>query len=575
MAKLLRPVLVSASLLALSACATAGPPPVAGAPAPRPSVATESSSVYGYYLAGQVAAGSGDSQAAAEFYQRAHAADPATNFVGEQLFTSTLLAGDVTRAAALAPAAGEAAPATRALGLLTQAVEAMAEGRNAEAQARLNEPDATAVNPAPVQLLRPWVAAAMGHWSDALATPSTGDRIVKLVAGLGQAQLFERARRYPEAETAFNALLADKAGQAFVTPAYGLFLERRGRRAEAIAAYDQVLADAPDDVSVAAARARAVAKGTPPPQLSLREGAAQALMVPTAIVLADKQPDLGLIYLHLILRLDPRKDDALLLEGDVVGSTGNTEDSRAAYLQIGPKSPRYADARERLVWSYQADDKITALKVARETVAQLPTNDEAKLTLADVLRADERFEESARVLDPLILAAGADADWRLYYMRAVALERSGRWPDAERDLTRALSIKPDQPEILNYLGYSWVNRGQKLKEGLEMIQKAVDAQPEEGAYVDSLGWAYFRLGDYPNAISTLERAVSLDASDAEINDHLGDAYWRGGRHDEARFQWSAVLSLSPSPDIKARCEAKLASSLGPDVEIKPAAVASQ
>ena len=498
MAKSHRYALISASLLALSACVTAGPPTVAGAPGPGPAVASETSSVYGYYLAGQVAAGSGDSQAAAEFLERARAADPSAAFVREQLFTSTLLAGDVPRAASMAPASGEAAPATRALGLLTQAVEAMAQGRYAEAQARLNDPDATAVNPAPAQLMRPWVASAMGRWSEALATPATSDRIVKLVAGLGQAQLFERARRYPEAETAFKALLSDKAGQAFVTPAYGLFLERRGRRAEAIAAYDQVLADSPDDVSVAAARTRAMAKGTPPPQLTAREGAAQALMVPTAIVLADKQPEMGLMYLHLILRLDPGKDDALLLAGDVVGSTGAAEEARAAYLQISPKSPRYADARERLVWSYQADDKITALKVARETVAQLPNNDEPKRTLADLLRADNRFEESAKVLDPLILAAGADADWRLYYMRAVALERSGRWPDAERDLTRALSIKPDQPEILNYLGYSWVNRGEKLKDGLALIQKAVDAQPEEGAYVDSLGWAYFRIGDYPN-----------------------------------------------------------------------------
>ena len=575
MANPLRLALIPASLLALSACATAGPPAGPGAQAHAALGAPESSSVYGYYLAGQVAAGSGDSQAAADFLDRARAADPTAVFVKEQLFTTTLLAGDVPRAAALAPAAGEGAPANRALGLLTQGVELLAEGRNAEAYAKLSLPDASAVNPAPAQLLRPWVAAALGHWQDALATPATGDRVVKLVAGLGQAQLFERARRYPEAETAFKALMVDRTGQAFVTPAYGLFLERRGRRAEAIAAYDQALAEAPGDAGIAAARARAVAKGAPPPQLSIREGAAQALMVPTAVVLADKQPDMGLIYLHLILRLDPKKDDALLLAGDVVGSTGDAEASRATYLQIGPKSPRYAEARERLVWSYQTDDKETALKVARETVAQLPANDEVKLTLADLLRADERFEESARVLDPLILAAGAAADWRLYYMRAVALERSGRWSDAEHDLTRALSIKPDQPEILNYLGYSWVNRGVKVKEGLAMIQKAVDAQPDEGAYVDSLGWAYYRLGDYANAIATLEHAVSLDASDAEINDHLGDAYWRGGRHDEARFQWRAALGLNPGAEIKARCEAKLASSLGPDVEFKPAAVASQ
>ncbi len=175
----------------------------------------------------------------------------------------------------------------------------------------------------------------------------------------------------------------------------------------------------------------------------------------------------------------------------------------------------------------------------------------------------------------MIAAGGAKADWRLYYMRAIARERSGRWQDAEVDLSKALALKPDQPEVLNYLGYSWVNRGVKVKDGMAMIQRAVDAQPEEGAYVDSLGWAYYRLGQYGTAVDTLERAVSLMAGDPEINDHLGDAYWKAGRRTEAQFQWRAVLTLKPDEDIRVRAEAKLASPLGPDVVTAAPAVAAQ
>jgi Flp pilus assembly protein TadD len=163
-----------------------------------------------------------------------------------------------------------------------------------------------------------------------------------------------------------------------------------------------------------------------------------------------------------------------------------------------------------------------------------------------------------------VIAEQKTPDWRLYYSRGTALERLGRWPEAEADLQAALKQRPDEPELLNYLGYSWVDRGEHLKEGLAMVQKAVAADPRSGAMVDSLGWAYYRLGDYKKAVEELEQAVELEAGDPEINNHLGDAYWRVGRHDEAQFQWRRVLTLKPDDKIKTSAEAKLASGLGPD-----------
>jgi len=172
------------------------------------------------------------------------------------------------------------------------------------------------------------------------------------------------------------------------------------------------------------------------------------------------------------------------------------------------------------------------------------------------------------VLDGLIAAQGANPDWRLLYMRGVALQSDDRWPEAERDLQAALAQAPDEPELLNFLGYSWIDKGEHLDEALDMVKRAVAASPRSGAIIDSLGWAYYRMGDYNSAVAELETAVSLDAADPEINNHLGDAYWQVGRKIEARYQWARVLTLEPDAKIKAQAETKLKDGLAPADPVK-------
>ena len=577
MAQFNRFALVPVALLALSACATQAPSGASDQAAQTAAAGPPDgpSSVYGLYLAGEVALDSADNKAAADLFDRAKDSSPDAAFLKEKVFTSALLGGDLPRAAAAAPGPGEGSPINQELGVLARAVDALAQGNGDRAYAALSAPrPADAPSLPSIDLLKPWAAAAARRWPAALSVPATDDRLSRLVGDLDQAMLFERAHRYGEAETAFKALLAQRSAQGLIGQAYGEFLERRGRRQDAVSLYNQLLTDDPQDTAAEAARARAVAKGRPPSQPTILEGAAQSLLIQAETQLAGKDSIGALEFLQMVLRLDPDKEEALLRAGDVLTAAGDSVSARAFYARVGPKSPDYVDARTRLAWSYQADDKDTALKLARETVAARPGSDAAQLALAYLLRADERYQESIKVLDPLIATPAGGANWQLYYMRAVALERSGRWPDAQRDLDKALSLKPDEPEVLNYLGYSWVNRGERVKDGMAMIQKAVAAQPDEGAFVDSLGWAYYRLGDYTNAVETLEYAVMLEAGDAEINDHLGDAYWRAGRRDEARFQWDAVLTMKPDPDVKARAEAKLASPLGPDAATQTAAVSN-
>ena len=555
------PLLLTAAapLVMLAACATA---PASGSSPPANDVAAASVSSYGMFLAGESALNNGKSSDAARFFDKARLAtgDP---MISERAFTAALLAGDIDRAAALAPAGDDASEASKRLGKLVVAIETMADGKGKDAKALLaNDSIAFPHKPAAV-LLEPWAAAQAGDVEGSLVRPSMrGDRLVDYFGQLGQAALFERAKRYDEAETDYKALVAVANPTEMAVIAYGAFLERRGRRVDALALYEGQLAREPSSVAAKAAKARATAGKTVPPMLTIREGAAQALLAPSATMIAAKQTQLSLAYLRLVLRLDPQRDEAWVMVGDLMQGAGDADSARIAYSHPKPGSVEYATAQAKLAWTYQAaDDKETALKLARGAAAS--GDSDARVTLADLLRADEKYDEAGQVLSGLI-AETKTPDWRLLYSRGVTYERLNRWPEAQADLQAALTAHPDEPELLNYLGYSWIDRGEHLKEALAMVQKAVAADPRSGAMVDSLGWAYFRMGDYKQAVEKLEQAVELEAGDPEINNHLGDAYWKVGRRDEAQFQWRRVLTLKPDDKIKVSAETKLASGLGPD-----------
>ncbi|MGI8839324.1 MAG: tetratricopeptide repeat protein [Caulobacteraceae bacterium] len=568
----------SLAALAVAACATApaGPSPAAriaaNAAAPQGSGDT---SPYGLFLAGQAAVNGGHGATAAAYFGRAASLDPGAgaHLLDARAFSASLLAGDVKRASAIAPVDPAAEPAIRHLGALTRGVEALAEGDARGAHAILTGPDVGAPHQGAAALLAPWAAAAAGDVAGATVHPViAGEPIAQFFASLDQGKLYERFRRYDEAETAFRSLIArgDPGGLASLN--LGELLERRGRAGEAVAIYDQAIARNPGDAALIEARDRAQAHKAPPPLPTIRQAAAEALIAPATVLMVQKQEETALAYLRLALRLDPGRDEAWMLVGDIMTDIGDLDAARAAYLTPKRGSDEFVAARGKLAWSYQgAGNKEAALKIARDAVAAAPGSQDAGSTLADLLRADERYDDSAQVLDRLIAERGETADWRLLYMRAVDFQESGRWADAERDLSAALKQRPDEPELLNFLGYSWIDRGENLPAAMVMVKKAVDLEPQSGAMLDSLGWGYYRLGDYKTAVEKLEAAVAIEAGDPDVNNHLGDAYWRVGRLTEARFQWSRVLTLEPTAKLRAEVEAKLKSGL--DGAARPARVA--
>ena len=550
-------------LALLGACATA---PVQTAEVPYVGELPPAGSSYGLFLAGQAALLDGRSEEASNYFMRASAGGSMDGgFLKDRAFTAALLAGEVSKAASLAPVVEGDRPATYRLGLLVKAVEMLAQGKGKEARPLLNEDVLGFPHRPAAALLAPWASAAAGDTQGSLVRPVVqGDKVVEYFGQLGQAMLFERARRYDEAETDYKALAAaPELGTLFMAD-YGAFLERRNRRQEAVAVYDAALALSPGDRELTTARTRAASGGDAPPLPTIRQGAARALMAPAASMMAERQAELTKAYLRLALRLDPTRDEAWILLGDVSSALADESGAREAYNRVGPTSANYADARSKMAWSYQtAGDSQTALKLAIEAAAANPADRDTAITHADLLRANERYAEAAAVLDRLIAAEGAHPDWRLLYMRGVALERAGRWPEAEKDLVRALKEQPEEPELLNYLGYTWIDRGERLDEALDMVRRASEANPRSGAMVDSLGWAHYRLGDYKEAVEKLERAAELEPSDPEINHHLGDAYWRVGRRLEAQFQWNKVLTLEPNAATKAAVESKIKSGLAP------------
>ena len=562
--------LLSASTL--TACAAAAPGPALRGQVSTDSGWGDSRSAYGQFLAGQSALQNGSNAQAAAYFDEARELGEDPGVLADRAFTAALLAGDVQRAATIAPRGGETNEAVRRLGVLTRVVDLLASGKGRDAQALLkSETIGFPHRPAAV-LLAPWLAAAAGDANGAVVRPEMqGDRFVQYFGQLGQARLYERAKRYDEAETDYKALMAVENARALFVEDYGAYLERRKRHDDAVALYDSALARDPDDQGVLKARTRAAAHGPAPAMVTEKQGAAHALVACAATFASERQSQFSLAYLRLALRLDPKRDDAWLLVGDLLAQDDDDAGAREAYAKVPPGSPRYVAAQSKLAWSYQSGgDKPKAVALAQQVAAAAPKDRDAQITYADLLRANERWAESAAALDPLIASEAAKPDWRLLYMRGIALERAGRWSDSERDLLAAIKLSPDDPDLLNYLGYSWIDRGEHLPEAIAMVQKAVEARPQSGAMLDSLGWGYYRQGDYKTAVAKLEQAVELEPGDPDVNGHLGDAYWRIGRQVEARYQWQRVLSLEPDDKQKAEALAKLKDGLnGP-----PARVAS-
>jgi len=545
----------------LAASLAAGTSAVAAPNVDKPELSSEAP--FGAYLAARHAQHMRDYQAAASWFEDALRADPESPELITRTFLMEASEGRFERARTLAESELklDATDAVAELVLLMDRIQASDKpGALARAEALPTEGVHRFVGP----LARTWTRLAMGDLAGADAALQEFDKFNGF-APLKYYQLglvYDFAGRADLAEENFKKTL-EATGQLNwrLTDAMANFYQRHGRDDEAQALYQRFVKDnAGSELAESAITSK---PAEPPPALigSPEDGFAEALFDLASVVNQPETLDLALLYARCAVELRPHLTLAQLLLSDVLSAQNKPELSLEVLAEIPQSSPYWWSARLRVAANLEMLDRTDeAIAKMKAMAAEAPLRAGADMQLGDLLRGKKRFAEAVDAYDEAIQrfqAAGMPERWSLFYSRGIALERSGQWKRAEDDLGRALELKPDQPLVLNYLGYSWIDRGENLERGLKMIEKAVELRPEDGYIVDSLGWAHYRLGDYSSAVQYLEKAIELVPEDPTINDHLGDAYWQNGRPIEARYQWRRALQFGPQEDEIKPIQAKL------------------
>ena len=540
-------------------------------PEPAASAHRAEASLLGNYLVGRYAHGRGDYAAAARHLERVLAADPDNPSLLRRAVSLQVADGRVDDAAALA----ERLLDIPASGRLAQFLLGLRDAREGDYDGALQRIDAIereSVYALLLPLTEAWMHTGAGSDAEALtALAPLADRdayrsFFNLHAGL----INDLAGREADAEALLRDAVVNSTGSHRPVAALGSLLMRAGRIVEAREIYQEYRRQNPGIIWVERVLAAVDAGETVPPIVSdAREGLAEALLGVSASVPNRDNGEAALIYARLALFLRDDLHAARFLIGEILEDAERLEAAVDAYRSI-PAESDFAWAAQLRAASDLADLDLQdeAIATLRRMADEQPERTDAVTTLGDVFRRDEQYGEAAAAYDIAVerIKTVEYRHWRLFYVRGIAFERLGEWPKAEADFKRALELEPDQPLVLNYLGYTWVEQGRNLDEARTMIEKAVELRPDDGYIVDSLGWAAYRLGDFEEAVRQLERAVELVAGDPIINDHLGDAYWQVGRSHEARFQWRRVLTLDPEDDLAAQVRRKIADGLSAGAE---------
>jgi tetratricopeptide (TPR) repeat protein len=516
----------------------------------------------GNYLAARIAGQSRDMAAAAAYYRGALRADPRNPELVENTFLVVLSTGDIEDSFALAERMIGFEKSHR-MARLALAARAIKKQQWAAARSNLALSVRGPIADLTATLIGSWTLAASGDIKSAIANidklqgPDWYAAFKDLHAGL----MLDVAGQRREAGVRLARAYENDKNALRTVDAYARWLARSGDRKKALEIYAEFAKVLPNHPLVAAVIDDIAANRQVAPLVrSASAGSAEVLFGLGSALGRQGGEDIGLVYLNLALYLDPEHPIALLALGDLYESLKKPELAINAFARVAASSPLKRSAEIQRALNLDQLERIDEARQQLQTLLQKHPDDlETILAFGNVLRARKQFTEAAEVYTKAVNAVKEPSrqHWTLFYFRGICYERSKQWPLAEKDFQKSLALNPDQPQVLNYLGYSWVDRGIHLDQGLEMIKKAVDLRPKDGYIVDSLGWAYYRLGRFDEAVKELERAIELRPEDPTINDHLGDAYWRVGRQLEARFQWSHARDLKPEPEDLEKIVTKL------------------
>ena len=524
----------------------------------------DSNSLLGSYLAGRVARGQRDNETAARYYREALDRDPTSKEILEDAFQLKVATGKFNEARQLAKQLTVRDPDHKIANLFL--------GINAfiEKEHRTAESHFRAVGKAPIaeltaNLARTWNELARGRVpeaikaSNAVSSPQTeGSQHIEL---LHRAFIADLAKKKTVSRQAYQQLFRKNPRNLRAVEAYARHAAFWGDKELAEKILKPHLAmPTPNPVLKALADEIAEGKKVELIVTDAKEGMAEVFQGIGEALAGDGVIDAGQLYLQLALFVRPDFVVAQYALGELYDQLKNYEQANAAFERVPRESPLWLNAQLRKAYDLNSLERIGEAKALLvELVKAYPDDMRTYYTLGNLLRGNKEYAEAVDYYTKAIERLGPPekTQWSVYYARGVCYERIKDWPKAEADLRKALELDPNQELTLNYLGYSWVDQSLNLKEGMDLIRRAVQLRPNDGYFVDSLGWAYYRQKDYDQAVKQLERAVELKPDDPVINDHLGDAYWHVGRQLEAKFQWKQALDLKPEAEEEVKIKKKL------------------
>ncbi len=527
-----------------------------------------SDSPAGNYLAALIAGADHDTTAAATFFREALRFDPRNPQLLERTFVAALSNGNMLDGFTLADRLVARDP-SNGLAHLTLGIKALKNRNYSLARSQLSKGGPGQQRDVTATLLSAWSYAGSGDEKKAI---EVCDRLREdnfavfrnFHAGLIAQEMGDAA----EAGRRLAAAYAGDKNTLRLVDAYGRYLSSTGDNAAALKVYQDFDQALPNHPIISAALADLQAGKTLEPLIrSADQGAAEVLYGLGAA--GNRQGDevAAMVYLRLSLYLAPKNALSLITLADIYDRLKQNSEAIAVYESVPNASVLRTTADIQIAQLLDnLGKKDESAKYLQEIVSEHPNDEDALQALGNAQRGDKKYGLAAETYTKALAATKKPhkAEWPLYYFRGISYERDKQWDKAQADFREALKLYPDQPLVLNYLGYSWVDRGENLDEAFKMLHKAVELRPSDGYIVDSLGWAYYKLGKYDEAAKELERAIDLKPGDPTINDHLGDAYWRVGRKLDALFQWNHARDLGPEPDDKAKILAKIEHGLPPE-----------
>jgi tetratricopeptide (TPR) repeat protein len=538
----------------------------------------------GAFLAARTADVDRDFATATELYRIALRFEPDNIEVKQRLMITLLMSGKFDEGVKIAEAL-KSDPAVERITTTVRAIEAIRKREYRSAQKLLNYQGPNDLDRLMSTLLSAWAKSGQGRPKEAIAQIKAleGPEWFRVFKNYHAGAIALAAGDKTTARARLNDAILDREGGSAApdtfmraVEALARFEAREGNKQKALDTVS-VGESLVNNYTPLEALRKSIEEGEPQEQQvrNAAQGAAAVLFSIGGALNREGAEDIVTLYLQTARRLDPESADILVMLGGIAENLKKQEEAIALYKSVPADSPMRRVSELQLGLALAGVGKVDEAKKHLQALIEVdPENIRNYLAYGSVLSDAKAYKEMGELYDRAVEAIGPvpkRSDWTVFFQRGIAYERQKIWAKAEPSFLKALELNPNQPQVLNYLGYSWVDMNINLDKGLDMIRKAVELNPDDGYIVDSLGWAYFRMDRFEEAVTELERAAELMAGDPTINDHLGDAYWRVGRKLEAVFQWNQALEMKPEEAEVPKIKAKIENGLPPLKQDVPAA----